>query len=147
MPYCRYCKRKIERMDKEICPYCGQRHPLEGVSLETLDITKAFNGPLAPDTELVRLKSRKTAALLCATLGMFGVHAFYIHKPKQALFFILTTLLLIGGIGTALFFTFLNGSLWAYLIPLFVQILFQNLFALTYVLREDVKDGIGELMR
>jgi len=64
-------------MDKEICPYCGQRRPLEGVSMETLDVTKAFGNALAPDIELVRLKSKKKAAVLCATLGMFGVHSLY----------------------------------------------------------------------
>jgi TM2 domain-containing membrane protein YozV len=134
-------------MDKEICPYCGQRRPLEGVSMETLDVTKAFGNALAPDIELVRLKSKKKAAVLCATLGMFGVHSFYIRKLKQGLIFIALSILLIGGIGSLLFFTILPGSVWAYLIPVFVQIVFQGLFALTYLLREDVKDGVGELMR
>ncbi|NCA95396.1 MAG: TM2 domain-containing protein [Methanomicrobia archaeon] len=147
MPYCRHCKAKIERMDKEICPFCGQRRPLDGVSLETLDVTKAFGEGVEKDTELVRLKSKKKAALLCAIFGMFGVHSFYIRKPRQGLLFILVALFLIGGVGSLLFFVIIKGSIWAYLLPLFVQIVFQGLFALTYLLREDVKDGVGEMMR
>jgi TM2 domain-containing membrane protein YozV len=78
--------------------------------------------------------------------GFLGIHAFYVKKPKQALFFILFSLCLIGGVGSLLFFFVLPGSIWAFLIPVFVQIMFQMIFAFHYLTSEDLKDGVGELM-
>ncbi|MFA7378637.1 MAG: TM2 domain-containing protein [Bacilli bacterium] len=146
MPYCRNCHHKIERMNKEFCPYCGTPRPLQGVSLETMDITKAIP-TLASDEKLPRVRSRKVAAFLAATLGLFGVHEFYMKKPKLGIVFIVITTLLIGGVGSLLFLFILKLSIWGYLIPVFIQILFQCLFAFFLYKKEDLKDGNGELMR
>ncbi len=146
MPYCRNCHQKIERMNKEFCPYCGTPRPLQGVSLETMDITKAIP-TLASNEKLPRVRSRKVAALLAAIAGLFGVHGFYMKKPQLGLTFILISVFLIGGIGTLLFFFVLKSSIWAFLIPIFTQIVFQCIFAFFLYKKEDLKDGNGELMR
>lgn len=147
MPLCPKCKSKISRLDKEICPFCGEFQPLKGLNYETMDITKVVGDPLLEDTILYRAKSKKVAIVLCIFLGFFGAHSFYVHKFKQGLYFILFTIFFIGGIGTLLFFTFLKGSFWAYLLPLLVEEVALIGLSFKYVGRVDLKDGRGELMR
>lgn len=147
MPTCPKCKSKITRLDKEICPFCGELKPLKGANYDTMDITKVIGDPLLEDTILYRAKSKKVAMILCIFLGYFGVHSFYLHKFKQAFLFILLTIFLIGGIGTLFYFTFLKDSFWAYLIPLFVEEIVLIALSFKYVGRVDLKDGRGELMR
>ncbi|MFA5421560.1 MAG: hypothetical protein WC344_02025 [Bacilli bacterium] len=132
-------------MDKDRCPFCGIEYPLKDVSLETIDITKVIGDAIEPKEILVRVKAKKTAAILCATTGFLGLHAFYVKKPQQGLLFLFIALFLIGGGGSLLFFTVLP-SLWAYLFPVIVQIIWQVFFALRF-LGDDVKDGDGVLMR
>ncbi len=146
MPNCRGCHRKIERLDKDICPFCGTPNPIPGSQSLTVDITGVISGAGVPKDELPRACSRKRAFTLCALFGFLGIHAFYVKKPKQALFFVLFSLFLIGGVGSLLFFFVLPGSIWAFLIPVFVQIMFQMIFAFHYLTSEDLKDGVGELM-
>jgi len=145
MPTCRKCKQRITRLDKDICPFCGTIKPLEGVSSETLDITKAFN-PIDKDFVLYRSKSRITAGWLCGLFGFLGIHCFYMLKPKQGLFFILLTFLLVGGLGTIFFFTLLPMSAWAFLIPFSVEEAIMVALAFVYRYRDDLKDGRGELL-
>ena len=147
MPLCPKCKSKISRLDKEICPFCGELQPLKGSSYETMDITKVVGDPLLEDTILYRAKSKKVAIILCVLLGFFGAHSFYVRKYKQALYFILFTIFLIGGIGTFLFFTFLKSSFWAYLLPFLVEEIVLIALSFKYAGRVDLKDGRGELMR
>jgi len=135
MPYCRNCHQKIERMNKEFCPYCGTPRPLQAIPT------------LASNEKLPRVRSRKVAALLATIAGLFGVHGFYMKKPQLGLTFILISVFLIGGIGTLLFFFVLKSSIWAFLIPIFTQIVFQCIFAFFLYKKEDLKDGNGELMR
>ena len=39
MPSCRNCGARLSKFDSDICPVCGTKKPLEGVSTETIDIT------------------------------------------------------------------------------------------------------------
>jgi TM2 domain-containing membrane protein YozV len=146
MPQCRNCKSRISKLDKDICPFCGTVRPLIGVSSETVDITKTIQ-TLPDDYELARSKSRKTAALLCGFLGLFGAHAFYLQKPKEGLLYLLFTTTFIGGLGTIVFFTLMQYSIWAFLIPFFAEQIFMIILAFTYRFRDDLKDGKGDFLR
>lgn len=147
MPLCPKCKSKITRLDKEICPFCGERQPLKNSNYETRDITKVVGDPQLEGSVLYRAKSKKVAIVLCIFLGYFGAHSFYVRKYKQALYFILLTFLLVGVVGTTLFFTFLQGSFWAFLIPILLEEVVLIASSFKYVGRYDLKDGRGELMR
>ena len=43
MPSCRNCGARLSKFDKDICPVCGAKNPLEGVSSETIDITSQID--------------------------------------------------------------------------------------------------------
>ena len=42
MAKCKYCGAEISRLDKDNCPFCGGRKPLEGVDDSTQDMTKSL---------------------------------------------------------------------------------------------------------
>ena len=39
MPYCKNCGARITKFEKDICPICGQKKPLEGATSDTVEIT------------------------------------------------------------------------------------------------------------
>ena len=82
MPKCKYCHENITKFDKEICPFCGGKKPLEGVDDSTYDITQFVDIMKKSDQE-VKFKQRKRVAngLLCMFLGIFGADAFFKCVP------------------------------------------------------------------
>ena len=145
MPKCRYCHETISRLDKEICPFCGGKKPLEGIDDSTIDITKVFN-PVELKQEHLQPRSKKCAGLLSIFLGLFGADEFYIYRSKRALITLVITLLMIGGVGSILFFFALN-NIFGYLIPYFVieaYFIFKGVYILT---SPTVKDGRGEFLK
>ena len=142
---CKYCGENISRLDKDVCPFCGGSKPLEGITNETQDITKALDGVEFDKVE-IKPKRRLIAFFLEFFLGVFGADAFYIGKWKRALIVIGISIVLIVGGGLALFFTGLP-SVWAFLIPLFVDMTGHIVFSLNYLFRHDIKDSKGVFLK
>ena len=145
MPKCRYCHEQISRLDKDICPFCGGKKPLEGVDDSTIDITKAFD-PVELKKQHLLPKSKKIAAVLCFICGIFGLDEFYISRPKHALITLVITLLLIGGVGSILFFCALK-NVFGYLIPYFTCETYFILKGVYFLLSPTIKDGRGEFLK
>ena len=145
MPKCRYCHEHISRLDKEYCPFCGGKKPLEGVDDSTIDITKVFN-PVELKKQNLKPRSKVVTAILCFVLGIFGCDEMYISRPKRALITIVITLVMIGGVGSLLFFLALHNA-FGYLIPYFVlelYFVFKGIYILT---SPTIKDGRGEFLK
>ena len=105
MPKCKYCHENITRFDKEICPFCGSKKPLEGVDDATYDITQCIDIINNKDksTKFAQ-KKRTTNALLCMFLGFFGADAFYLGFKNIGIFRIVINIILASGISLVLFF-------------------------------------------
>ena len=43
MPYCKNCGSRITKFDNDICPICGAKNPLEGVTSDTVEITSELD--------------------------------------------------------------------------------------------------------
>ena len=43
MPYCKNCGARITKFDKDLCPVCGAKKPLEGAHSDTIEITTELN--------------------------------------------------------------------------------------------------------
>jgi len=145
MPKCRYCHESISRLDKEICPFCGGKKPLEGIDDSTIDITKVFN-PVELKENKLKPRSKKVAGILAILLGVFGIDEIYISRPKRALIALAITLLAIGGLGTILF-CFALKNVFGFLIPYFVieiYYIFKGIYMLT---SPTLKDGRGEFLK
>ena len=145
MPYCRTCHSKISKFDTDICPYCGTPHPIDP-NYETMDITRGFASLQGQQYDLPKAKKRKIMILLCALLGFFGAHWFYILRPKRGAVSIAISAIIVGGLGSILLVTPLPawvgyliafGAIWAVYIIEAVLLCFI----------EAPKDGRGEFLR
>lgn len=145
MPKCHYCHEELSRLDKDICPFCGAKKPLEGVDESTIDITKMYD-PVNLRTTL-KPRSRILAGILSFILGVFGIHEFYIFRKKRGFVILLISICLIGGLGTLLFFTGLKGNVFAYLIPFFIVELYCILEGVILLVSHTIKDGRGEFLK
>lgn len=143
MAKCKYCGEEISRLDKDNCPFCGGRKPLEGMDDSTQDMTKSL-AELNIDSP--KQKSKIIAAILAFTLGIFGCHCFYLGKHKIALIILAISLVSIGGIGSILFFALMH-NVFAYLIPLFLMEAIMIGVGVSILVRHDVKDNSGEFLK
>lgn len=145
MAKCKYCGEEISRLDKENCPFCGGRRPLEGVDDSTQDMTKALEDLHDLGVE-PKSKSKIVAGILAMFLGVLGIHELYLGKYKVALIIFLVHLVIIGGIGSLMFFTFYRSP-FAYLIPYFILEALQIIVGIQILTRPDITDGHGEFLK
>ena len=144
MPFCRSCHQKISKFDTDICPYCGTVHPIDE-NYETMDITRGFQS-LDSSYDLPKAKKRKTMILLCALLGYFGVHWFYILRPKRGIVSIVVSLIAVAGLGSILLLSPL--PIFAdYLIAFGALWLIYVLEAILLCFVDMPRDGRGEFLR
>lgn len=143
MPVCKNCHRNISSFDCDICPYCGEKNPIEE-NYKTKDITQ-FVDPIKGDYELYKSKSKKKTVILMAALGVFGAAYFYLGYYKRAILELSISIISILGIGFLLFFTCLSNA-FAFLIPFFALFLFYLLDALRISKDDTLKDANGEFL-
>lgn len=146
MARCKYCGEEISRLDKDNCPFCGGRKPLEGEDDSTQDITQNLLGLDVDDERFPRHKSKIVAAILAFVLGIFGAHNYYLGKYKIGLITLSISLVSIAGIGSILFFAVLHNVL-GYLIPYFVMEALMIGVGVSILLRHDVTDVNGEFLK
>ncbi len=146
MPKCKACGEELSRLDKDICPFCGTRKPLEGIDNVTQDFTKAFD-PIKCNLEEVKHKSKIVAGILAIILGVFGAHMFYLKRAKYGFILIGITVLFIATLGCVLFFTGAIPNVLAFLIPYFILETLMIISGVMILTRHDFVDGNGEFLR
>lgn len=145
MPYCKYCHERISRLDKDLCPFCGNVKPLEGVESKTTDITQTID-PIEASDITYKHKSKKVL-FLYSLLGPFGGTFFYLGYPKTSIFMICLTLFFVGGSG--LFMGLLNILSWplAFLIPFLVIELIHIIIGILLIRKHNLRDKKGRFIR
>lgn len=143
MAKCKYCGENISRLDKEICPFCGGKKPLDGTDTSTQDITQFLDE--SGKAKKVRHCSKVVAAILAIFVGFLGGHSFYLKKIKNGFIILLISIFLIAGIGSIIYFAGFK-SVFAYLIPYFVLEALMIVVGISYLVRHDVTDGNGEFL-
>lgn len=144
MAKCKYCGQNISRLDKEICPFCGGKKPLDGTDTTTQDITKVLGEVINPKE--VKHHSKVFAAILAFLFGFLGLHSLYLKKYKVALITLAISVGLIGIGGILLYFLVLK-NIFAFLIPYFVIEAIMIAVGISYLVRHDVTDGNGEFLK
>ena len=43
MPKCKNCGSRLTKFDKDVCPVCGTKNPLDGVTSDTVEMTSFIN--------------------------------------------------------------------------------------------------------
>ena len=145
MPKCKNCGSEISRLDKDVCPFCGARKPLEGIDDSTQDMTKALETLQELGVE-PKSKSKIVAAILAFTLGIFGAHCYYLGKYKIGLIALAISLTSIAGVGSILFFAVFHNAL-GYLIPFFIMEALMIGVGVSYLVRHDITDANGEFLK
>ncbi len=104
MPKCKFCGENITKFDKEICPFCGGKKPLEGNDTFTSDITQTIN--TVDKVKVNKFKERKKLvnALLCMFLGIFGADSIYLGKIKLGISRLLVSAIYISALFCLLYF-------------------------------------------
>lgn len=146
MPVCKHCGSRITRFDKDICPVCGEKAPLEGVSSETIEITSNFNLN-EEEFKTFRPCTRFKVFLLFTLLGWTGAPIFYTRYVLQGFLWLLINLVIIGGVGSILAFMTPLGILWGYLIMLIAAYVINIGVGIFSYLKRNLKDNQGEFLR
>ncbi len=147
MPKCKYCHENITKFDKEICPFCGGKKPLEGVDDSTYDITQFVDIMKKSDQE-VKFKQRKrvTNGLLCMFLGIFGADAFYLGFKKIGFIRLIIDILIYAAISLILFF-FTELSFYSFIIPFGVLFVIYFIIGIINLSIRGKKDINGVFLR
>ena len=146
MPYCKNCGSRITKFYKELCPICGQKKPLEGVSSDTVEITTELDIHDKDSKKVYAGHFRLDTFLWFMLLGWTGAGFFYLQFKKRAIVWLVCNLALIGGL--IVLFGFLIGfNQWiVYVAPFAVVYLINIGVAIYYLCKRDVKDGNGEFI-
>ncbi len=148
MPKCKFCGESITKFDKDICPFCGEKKPLEGVQNETIDITQ-FIETLPEDDKHLKFKQHKKIVniLLCMFLGYFSADLFYIGFKKIGLIRLAINGSMHAIAFLALYFIGKVDLIWSILFPFFGVFAVYFINAIILIFTKDRKDANGVLLK
>ena len=84
MPACRNCGARLTKFDKDVCPVCGTKNPLEGVTSDTVEMTSFINMEQNKD---FRVKKKSTMLFYSFVAGFTGLPFFYLHAIKKGIIY------------------------------------------------------------
>ena len=145
MPSCRNCGARLSKFDKDICPVCGTKNPLEGVSSETIDITSQIDIAGFSDGQKV-VRHRKTAMLLSMLIGFTGAMFFYLKQKRNGLLWLSINILALSSIFLLLYLLAGLQLVIALIVPIALIILTNIGVGIYYYFKPNLKDGEGEFV-
>lgn len=143
MPICKYCHSRISKFDKDICPICGAKDPLSGVTSDTIEVTHGIDS-LDPAFKKEAPRKKTLALLYFTLLGVFGVGFGYLRYKVFAVIWCVINLALIGGVGAALLFT--PVKFFGFIIMTGAMYVVNGIIGLCYRFIPNAKDHSGELI-
>lgn len=144
MPNCKNCGARISKFDKDICPVCGTKNPLEGVSSETVEITSQIDLNNFVEGQRVVCRRKKMLILFLAC-GFTAAQFFYLKRKKFAILWLIINLLLMS-------ITFFLISMVQIPLPICIIIsilityILNSIMGAIYYFLPDLKDGEGEFV-
>ena len=144
MPNCRNCGARLSKFDTDLCPVCGIKNPLKGISSETVEITSQIDLSEMKEGQRV-VRRRKTLTLLFYTLGFTGAPFFYIKKAVLGLIWLVCNLVVMGGL-FALFYFLVKNLAVAIIVPILVAYVVNIIVGVIYNFLPNIKDGEGEFI-
>ena len=145
MPNCRNCGARISKFDKDICPVCGTKNPLQGVSSETVEITSQIDLNNFVEGQKVVCRRKKMLVLFLAC-GFTAAPFFYLKKKKFAIIWLIINLLLLGGLFTLLFLLPGVPLAVSIIVPIVSVYALNSVMGAIYYFLQDLKDGEGEFV-
>jgi len=150
MPKCKYCGQSITKFDKEICPYCGGKNPIDSSCPETIDITESIKTVTSTDEVRVNFKAKKRVlnAFLCIFLGIFGIDELYLGFKNRFLIRLSCNAVLY--IALVLVFYFGNKNFdpfYIFFLPLLILFGFWFVVGIVFVFLKNKKDANGVFLK
>lgn len=145
MPNCRNCGARITKFDKDICPVCGTKNPLQGVSSETVEITTQIDVSKFKEGQKVVCR-RKTLLLLFLCIGFLGIPFFYLKEKKKGVIYLIINLICMVAIFASCYFLLKWPLVASILIPFGFAYLENFIVGFIYYFLPDLKDGEGEFV-
>ena len=93
MPCCRNCGARLTKFDKDVCPVCGTKNPLEGVASDTVEMTSFIDMEQNRD---FRVKKKSTMLFYAFVAGFTGLPFFYLHDIKKGILCVILNLCYFG---------------------------------------------------
>ena len=145
MPNCRNCGARLSKFDTDICPVCGIKNPLQGISSETVEITSQIDLSEMKEGQRV-VRRRKVLAILFYTLGFTGAPFFYIKKAVLGLIWLFSNLVVMGALFALLYAAVKTHIAVAIIVPLLVAYVINIIVGVVYNFLPNIKDGEGEFI-
>ena len=145
MPSCRNCGARLSKFDSDICPVCGTKNPLEGVSSETIEITSQVDLNGFTDGQKV-VRRRKNLLIYFLLIGFTGAGFFYLKQKKNAFLWLATNLVVIGGLFAFFYFALSLHLALAIILPIVTVYVFNVGTGIIYFKLPNLKDGEGEFV-
>lgn len=145
MPYCKNCHKEISRLDDDICPYCGQKSPIEE-DYATKDMTSHID-PMTGHYELYKSKSHKTYAILAMTVGFTGAHDFYLGFKGRGIAFLIAFILSVALACLCPLCLKIAFAFMPLLLVLGIWIVFDLILGFILLKKDCLKDATGEFLR
>ena len=147
MPYCRNCGSRITKFDKDMCPICGTKQPLQGVNSDTVEITTELKIHTVEGKKQYQAHFRLTTFLLFALIGWTGAGFFYLKFKKTGLIWLLSNLLVLGGLGALFVLLIGYKEVVGYLVSPAIVYVANIATGFFFLFKKDIKDGNGEFIR
>lgn len=144
MPNCKNCGARLTKFDKDLCPVCGCKNPLDGVLSETIEVTTEID---LSDENFSNYKPlyKKTLLILFCLLGWTGAPFFYLKNKKWGFLYLLINLALIAGIGVPLYFTQL--TFFGFIIAAGVSYVANIIVGIIFFFMNNLRDAGGNYVR
>lgn len=147
MPYCRNCGSRITKFDKDMCPVCGTKKPLEGVSSDTVEITSELDIHSKEGKKQYQAHFRLTTFMLFAFIGWTGAGYFYLKFKKLGLIWLLSNLVVLLGLGALFVLLIGYKEVIGYFVSPAIVYLVNIVIGIFFLAKKDIKDGNGEFIR
>ena len=144
MPNCKNCGARISKFDKDICPVCGTKNPLEGVSSETVEITSQIDLNNFVEGQKVVCRRKKMLVLFLAC-GFSAAQFFYLKRKKFAVLWLIINLVIMAAVYflISMFRTPLAVCIIVVVLSTYVL---NSIMGAIYYFLPDLKDGEGEFV-
>ena len=147
MPYCRNCGSRITKFDKDMCPICGTKNPLQGVNSDTVEITTELNIHSSEGKKQYQAHFRSTSFILSALIGWTGATFFYLKYKKLGFLWLALNLILMLGLGALFVLLIGYKEVIGYFVSPAIIYLVNIGTGLYFLFKKDIKDGNGEFIR
>ena len=144
MPNCKNCGARISKFDKDICPVCGTKNPLEGVSSETVEITSQIDLNNFVEGQKVVCRRKKMLILFLAC-GFTAAQFFYLKRKKFAVLWLIINLVIMAAV-YFLISMFRTPLAVCIIVAVLSTYILNSIMGAIYYFLPDLKDGEGEFV-